>query len=209
MHKRIVRLLDRSFVDVARKHFNGDDLQRVMFAHDMARYAHAGQTPRDSGKPVITHPERVAKITIGLNMRRPDITALALLHDIIEDCAFLSRADIARIRTVFDGDLIDDLYTLSKRSSSVHIEWTGSRMDYYHSLRHASQRVQIVKSCDRLDNLLDTAHVTSDKRERQRRTTRDHLVPMLQDMLRGMNRTDPMRYVVEYLFEEFERLCKG
>ncbi len=212
MRARVLRLLSHDFIVVAPRYFQGNDLRSIEFAHAKALYAHNGQPVRHKGDAYIKHPERVAKSMIAKGLRRADYICLALVHDIFEDCAFLTRADIAEIRDTLGSDMVDDLHTISKRYKSDEIRPSQhSESNYYQTLRHAPRRVQIVKMFDRLDNLIDIHedHIPPDKRERVKDTTRTHFMHMAREMLHVMSRTDEMRHIVQFLYDEFERLSKG
>lgn len=210
LHDRIMRLLATDFLTVAQRRFTGGDFQLVCRVHEFTTRVYADSVPqRDSGLPAVSHPVAVALISTEL-VGRVDYTCLSLLHDLFEDCASLTREDVALIKALLDSEAVNDLHALSKRCASPLVEFPAAdSRTYYHRLRRASQRAQIVKFCDRLHNLLDTQHVTRDKLNRQRRTTRDHLMLMTRDMLRAMDRTDPLRHAVEFFNQEFVRLCTG
>lgn len=209
MRERIMQLLAADFLSVAKRRFTSGDFQTVLQVYALAARVYVGVAVRDSGKSAFSHPIAVAVIATEL-IGRVDYTCVALLHDVFEDCAKLTRDDVVWIKSLLDSEAVNDLHQLSKRCVSPHVEFPAAESrTYYHRLRRASQRAQIVKCCDRWHNLLDTKHVTRDKFLRHRRTTRDHLLLMTRDLLRAMDRTDPLRHVVKFLHCEFERLCKG
>lgn len=67
-------------------------------AEEIARQAHAGQVDK-SGKPYIGHIERVAA-----RVTSDEAKCVALMHDVLEDTALLSEAEM---RSIF-GDRITD-----------------------------------------------------------------------------------------------------
>lgn len=213
MQDRILRVLGHDFAVVVKRHIPASDRGLIQFAYEMACYAHNGQALRHSGESYITHPVNVGKTMIGLGLRDPEYICRGLLHDVFEDCAFLTREDVARIRERLGSELVDDIHTMTKRYASAVVGPTERppEFDYYQVLRHAPRRVQITKMFDRFDNLRDLhgQHISAGKRERVKDTTRTHFVPMARDMLDSMNRTDDLRHIVEFLHNEFVRLCRG
>ena len=207
--KRLSR--DFDFLVVARKHYHGDELRKIEFAHVMATYAHREQERRHSGDEYIRHPERVALTLVGFRLTY-DYVVLGLLHDIFEDSRYLSIENVGDIRTVLGPDILSDLHTLSKRyANPVHAPLGHAESNYIRTLRRASRRAQIVKMFDRLDNLSDinAEHIGAAKRERTKQTTREYFVPLAIVLLGNMKRTDEYRYVVEFLLEEFRRLSRA
>lgn len=199
------------FGDVARRYFRGNDLDQVNFAHEIAIFAHELQEPRQNGDPYIRHPESVAHRL--MEKRLPsDYACLGLLHDVFEDARHFTAGRVQEIRSTLGPDFVLDLQRISKRYANPALEpehHSGS--DYYQTLWTSSLRVQTVKMFDRLDNLVDIEdeHISPEKRRRVKRTTRDHLLPLAQEILRNMNRTDSRRYVIIYLREELAQLSRG
>ena len=122
-----------------------------------AAAAHRGQT-RNTGDasaplvPYIVHPRAVRDILVrehpSENVRLPWILAVALLHDVLEDC----YVEPVEITTRFGADVSAAVQTLSKQlrsMPSVHktddAYWTG--------LARAPLSVRQVKGADRIDNL--------------------------------------------------------
>jgi len=196
---------------VAERYFRGGDLELVLFAHEMAVFSHGSQEARQNGDPYIRHPESVALRLMELRLPA-DYACLGLLHDIFEDAKHLSEKHVLRIRMVLGPEFLVDLQRISKRYANQALEPSDhSGTNYYQTLWDSSLRVQVGKMVDRLDNLsdIDGDHISSDKRRRVKQTTRTHLLPLAQDILRKMNRTDKMRYVIVYLREELGRLSRG
>lgn len=196
---------------VAERYFRGSDLDLVMFAHEIAVFSHGAQEARQNGDPYIRHPESVALKLMELRLPA-DYACLGLLHDIFEDAKHLSEKHVLRIRMVLGPEFLVDLQRISKRFANQALEPPGhSSANYYSTLRDSSLRVQVGKMADRLDNLsdIDGDHISPDKRRRVKQTTRTHLLPLAQNILCGMNRTDKMRYVIVHFREELDRLSRG
>src|SRR5689334_19344843 len=69
------------------------DAGRIEAAFRYAQAHHAGQK-RKSGEDFIIHPVEVAKIVVSLMLDTESVMA-ALLHDVVEDCDGVEKADIA------------------------------------------------------------------------------------------------------------------
>lgn len=122
-----------------------------------AAAAHQGQT-RNTGDatapevPYIVHPRAVRDILAHEHpqpeARAPWILAVALLHDVLEDC----NVDPSALATRFGADVAVAVGLLSKEFCavpSIH----KSDADYWSDLASASLAVRQIKAADRIDNL--------------------------------------------------------
>lgn len=213
MRARILRVLAHDFTVVIKRYVPRADQHLVEFAYEMACFAHKDQAPRLSGQSYITHPESVAKTMIAAGVRDAGYICLALLHDVFEDCASLTREHVESIRAVLGNEMVSDMHAITKRYANPALRPMdrASDLDYYQVLRHASRRVQITKFYDRLNNMSDIneRHISVGKRERTKHTTRFIFLPMARAMLDAMNRVDKQRHIVQFAHDEFDRLCRG
>lgn len=148
------RLADFLTVDPAHR------LLVIKSAADHASRAHKGQFRKDRKTPYITHPARVAGLVGTFNGSHAAIIA-AWLHDVYEDCspewlvatdkliAHLplpaeDRQDIAGI-----VDALTKKNTIAKKSARLS--------DSIERILNAPPEATLVKICDRIDNLLDSA----------------------------------------------------
>lgn len=118
-----------------------------------AEQAHAGQT-RAHGAPYILHPRAVRKLAEDLADAcavAPDteLSAVALLHDVIED----SEATEQDLASRFGTGVAEEVALLSKptkRDGQARHERSAA---YYAALEDAGDRVRLVKVADRIHNL--------------------------------------------------------
>jgi len=132
----------------------------IKSAADHASRAHRGQYRKDRKTPYITHPARVAGLTGTFNGSHVAIIA-AWLHDVYEDCTpeWILKTDAliaglmlpARERRDI-GAIVD---ALTKKNT---ISGKAARLsDSLDRILEAPPEATLVKICDRIDNLLDSA----------------------------------------------------
>ena len=148
------RLADFLTVDPAHR------LLVIKSAADHASRAHRGQFRKDQKTPYITHPARVAGLVGTFNGSHAAIIA-AWLHDVYEDCSpeWLVATDklIAHLPLPVDDrqeiagivDALTKKNTISKKSARLS--------DSIERILDAPPEATLVKICDRIDNLLDSA----------------------------------------------------
>lgn len=132
------------------------NVEDASFVADAVRFAleqHAGQTRK--GRPDVPYATHLLRVA-GLVMEHggdPRQVAVALLHDVIEDCgveddelAGRFGADVARavreLSDVLDGD------TPEKRAP-----WRERKTRFVAQLGGIDARTRLVAACDKLDNL--------------------------------------------------------
>jgi (p)ppGpp synthase/HD superfamily hydrolase len=132
----------------------------IKSAADHASRAHQGQFRKDRKTPYITHPARVAGLVGTFNGSHLAIIA-AWLHDVYEDCtpAWLLRTDelIERMPLPADDrkDIAAIVDALTKKNT---IAGKAARLsDSLDRVLNAPPEATLVKLCDRIDNLLDSA----------------------------------------------------
>lgn len=152
------------------------DVVRIGLAYDLAKKLSKGQFRREidaDGKPVryFEHLRRVAFLLINRGVTDADVIIAALLHDSIEDTE----------ETRLVSTIVHALF-------GVEVQWLVvsltkvPKAGYYERLRASAESTQglvlLVKAADRLDNLstlpLDDAAFC----EKQKRETRDVLLPI-------------------------------
>jgi (p)ppGpp synthase/HD superfamily hydrolase len=148
----------------ARAAFMDEDPEYRLFsikiAADHASRAHKGQFRKDKKTPFITHPARVAALVGMFGGTHSGIIA-AWLHDIYEDC---TPVWIVKTQGVINGlplgaDDRDDIAAivdaLTKKNT---IKKKSARLsDSLNRILDAPPEATLVKICDRIDNLLDSA----------------------------------------------------
>jgi len=132
----------------------------IKSAADHASRAHKGQFRKDRKTPYITHPARVAGLVGTFNGSHVAIIS-AWLHDVYEDCSpeWIVKTDelIAgfplQARERRDIAAIVDALTKKNTVSGKAARLTDS-LD---RILEAPPEATLVKICDRIDNLLDSA----------------------------------------------------
>jgi len=132
----------------------------IKTAADHASRAHKGQFRKDRRTPYITHPARVAGLVGIFNGSHVAVTA-GWLHDVYEDC---SPEWIVKTDELIDGlslpanerrDIAAIVDALTKKNT---ISGKAARLsDSLDRILDAPPEATLVKICDRIDNLLDSA----------------------------------------------------
>lgn len=133
----------------------------VARALDFATTAHAGQTRKESGLPYILHPIAVSNILVQWNQKYElfkgvnageNVSAAALLHDVIEDCEGYTERDI-----VYNfGETIAE-YVVGLTKASLHSKESRAvrKAQDNEFLEKQSEIIQIIKVADIYHNSLD------------------------------------------------------
>jgi (p)ppGpp synthase/HD superfamily hydrolase len=132
----------------------------IKAAADHASQAHKGQLRKDRRTPYITHPARVAALVGMFNGSHVAVVS-AWLHDVYEDCTpdWIKRTDkfIEGLPLTVDEktDISAIVDALTKKNT-----FKGKPARLSNSLErilYAPPEATLVKLCDRIDNLLDSA----------------------------------------------------
>lgn len=110
----------------------------------LAQTHHRGQR-RKSGEPYVAHPIRVAYMLLQFGIRDDIVIAVALLHDVLEDCP--DKVSPSKLR---------DVHLLSERVVSAVMALTkrpGQPTREYYALLSQSAEATLVKIADRWHNL--------------------------------------------------------
>jgi (p)ppGpp synthase/HD superfamily hydrolase len=132
----------------------------IKIAADHASRAHKGQMRKDRRTPYITHPARVAGLVGTFNGSHVAIIA-AWLHDVYEDCSpewiVLTTELIASLPLPADErrEIASIVDAMTKKNT---ISGKAARLsDSLDRILDAPPEATLVKICDRIDNLLDSA----------------------------------------------------
>lgn len=162
--------LDTVF-ETLRRRLPVEDQAALGKAYDIAHRAHAGQWRKSrSGTPdapYLAHPLRVGRILAdewgACDLR---ILAVALLHDVLEDCPPDQKPAYAReIRRELGSDILHGVEVLTKHPALFEGKSVGAanseaakvtrQTRYFAALADAPAFVRLIKLADRLDNLRD------------------------------------------------------
>jgi len=132
----------------------------IKSAADHASQAHKGQLRKDRKTPYITHPARVAGLVGTFNGSHVAIIA-AWLHDVYEDCSpeWLLRTDKLVEGLPLPADDRQDIAAIVAAMTKKNtIKGKAARLsDSLNRILDAPPEATLVKLCDRIDNLLDSA----------------------------------------------------
>lgn len=132
----------------------------IKSAVDYASRAHKGQLRKDRRTPYITHPARVAGLVGMFNGSHVAIIA-AWLHDVYEDCSpeWILKTDELLNDLPLPADDRRDISVIvaaMTKKNTIHGK-TARLSDSLDRILDAPPEATLVKICDRIDNLLDSA----------------------------------------------------
>jgi len=116
-------------------------------AYELAEEVHRNQK-RDHGEAYFNHPLKVADFLIEeCKIYDPDLIAVALLHDVLEDSPLKLQ-----INDLFADKIVDKVMALTKPSK---IFWSRNKKNevYLAQIIKAGKEVILIKLVDRLQNL--------------------------------------------------------
>jgi (p)ppGpp synthase/HD superfamily hydrolase len=132
----------------------------IKTAADHASRAHKGQMRKDRRTPYITHPARVAGLVGTFNGSHVAIIA-AWLHDVYEDCSpdWLMQTDkLVEDLPLPSDERLDIAAIVDAMTKKNTIPGKADRLtDSLDRILNAPPEATLVKLCDRIDNLLDSA----------------------------------------------------
>lgn len=115
----------------------------------LAYKAHNGQVRKFSGDPYVLHPIRVAN-KVKEYLAEDYWQAVALLHDVIEDCPDISSYEIEGVCNGISADIM----WLTKPSDKF-VNRQAKLDSYLRLLSCAPVEIRIIKMLDRIDNFCD------------------------------------------------------
>ena len=132
----------------------------IKSAADHASRAHKGQLRKDRKTPYITHPARVASLVGTFNGSHVAIIA-AWLHDVYEDCTpewILKTDELIEGLPLPEDERRDIAAIVDALTKKNTIPGKAARLtDSLDRILNAPPEATLVKLCDRIDNLLDSA----------------------------------------------------
>jgi guanosine-3',5'-bis(diphosphate) 3'-pyrophosphohydrolase len=145
------------------------DTPALLDAVAFAARAHQGQLRKDGRTPYVSHVFRVCLILRHVfGIEEDDVLTAAVLHDTIED----TTTDFDDLEERFGSEVAGLVGLLSKDKRLQD----GPREEAYKAgLAAAPWQVKVCKLADVYDNLLDSAHLTPEKRPRTLERSRGYL----------------------------------
>ena len=137
-----------------------DRLFAIKTAADHASRAHKGQLRKDRKTPFITHPARVANL-VGMFEGSHVAIVSAWLHDVYEDCPplwILKTDQLIASLPLPPNERIEIAGIVDAMTKKNTIRGKSARLtDSLDRILDAPPEATLVKLCDRIDNLLDSA----------------------------------------------------
>lgn len=120
-------------------------------ANEIAQKAHYGQFRKHSNKPYISHCYDVVNQLVEWNINEPEILAIALLHDTIEETENLHDIDDLweEMESLDDGKISDVVNELTFGA------YNQTKKEYLASFNDKSIEALVIKIADRLCNVRD------------------------------------------------------
>ncbi|PCJ54531.1 MAG: hypothetical protein COA70_05265 [Planctomycetota bacterium] len=146
-------------------------------ALEMAKSAHEGQVRKGSGEPYVAHTLRTALWLLEIAEQKPNAAVICagLLHDVAEDTE-LTANDVEDDLSPQVGDLVRALTHPDLKDGETKFERNMRHLD---GLRWEGRDAHIVKSADRLDNILTMdGAFTPERREEYIKETEDGVLPL-------------------------------
>jgi GTP diphosphokinase / guanosine-3',5'-bis(diphosphate) 3'-diphosphatase len=152
-----------------------DDADRIIVTFQFSAAAHSGQH-RDEGTPFIEHPVAVASILWHeLGLRDADVLLAALMHDVLEDCSWISRE---AVEDLIGGRAAGMVHQVSKRPVAAS-ERAARDAEYLDSLSSLPLESRILKLADRIHNLRCVPLANDpDKARRYLEVSRERFYPL-------------------------------
>ncbi len=147
----------------------------VHTAVEWAKEKHHGQLRRD-GSDFPCHPLRVAVILHEFcGQNDANVLCTALLHDLLED----TEVDYDDIAEVFGNKVADEVRSLTLQEPRDGQSKYDRNISHFETLRWEGRDVQIVRSADRLDNIMTLPEAeVYPRRDEFLRETREGLLPL-------------------------------
>lgn len=147
-------------------------------ALDVAKKAHQGQTRKGSDQPYLAHLLRTALILLELAEQKHNAAVICagLLHDVAEDTGVTAN-DVEDDFGHQVGDMVRALTHPALKDGETKFE---RNMRYLEHLRWEGRDSHIVKSADRLDNLLSMEGAfTPERRAEYLTESEDAVLPLV------------------------------
>lgn len=146
-------------------------------AVEMAKEAHEGQTRKGSGEPYVAHSLRTALLLLEVAEQKHNaaVVCAGLLHDVEEDTKMTAN-DVEDDLSPQVGDLVRALTHPPLKDGETKFE---RNMRYLENMRWEGRDTHIIKSADRLDNILTMEGAfTPERREEYLKETEEAVLPL-------------------------------
>ena len=167
-------------------------LHQTLTALQISRKAHDGQRRKGGAIPYINHPLTMACHALAMGIRRDDVLAAILLHDVVEDCPGYTPEGLPVNDTV--RDLVDRL---------THTWQSGKGTDeekrrYYKRISE-SPDAAFVKVIDRCSNLAMMATgFSKEKMSSFIQETEKYVFPLMEGLKKNHPEYNSAMFLVKY-----------
>jgi len=180
----------------------GKQWNETLKAIHVAELAHGDQKRKD-GDPYLSHPIRIASALVAMKVNDDDTIAIAILHDVLEDCPEWS-ADKLRDEFKISDTIIRRILKLTKHSGQ-------STESYYEGIKEHISTI-LVKVADRCHNVSTMAGVfNKDKIDSYIKETEDYILPLCKHGSRMFpefsDQTYTMKYHIQSILNTIKNLC--
>ncbi len=175
VYEEIATLEAEALAERLLNHVGTDQWPPVHTAIEWAMEKHAGQTRRD-GTDFRCHPLRVTLLLVELaDQKDANVLCTGLLHDLIEDTE-TTADDIGMTFGNKVGDMVRALTLADPASGQSKLE---RNMQHFETLRWEGRDAQIVRSADRLHNLMTLDAIENyERREAYLKESKEGLLPL-------------------------------
>ena len=153
--KELIEILDK-----VKSYAPNGDLDTIMKAYKLAKYAHRDQK-RKSGEPYFIHPLAVANIICDMQLDIETVSG-GLLHDVVEDTEY-TYEDIESIFNKEIADLVDGVTKLGKIKYRSKEETQSENLRKMFLAMAKDIRVILIKLADRLHNMRTLNYMDPEK----------------------------------------------
>jgi len=171
----------QSFMKRFRLKITPDDLEKLDYAYDLAKYGHKNQF-RESGARYFEHVRSTAIILVDeLGVTDVEMIIAALLHDMLEDSFLLTPN---RIKITF-GERVFTLVsavTKPKKSDPRFASDHERHLWYFEQIRSAGPDAKLLKLTDRLQNMRTLDSCSVEKQTRKVLETKEVYLPLVADL---------------------------
>lgn len=149
-------------------------LQRTVQATTLATVAHSKQVRKYNGEPYVLHPLRVAVMVCSTPDWTEDMFIAAILHDVVED----TPVTLEEIRQQFGENVARIVDGLTNKIPKSVPRAERKKLEA-ERLSRESHDVQVVKLCDRLDNVSELDTIGDEQFTRTYAEETKHLVDLI------------------------------
>ena len=150
------------------------NLEQTLIALAFARRLHEGQYRKD-GNPYIIHPLKVCSTLINYGVDDDIVLAVALLHDVVEDCEKdLPKHGMELVENFgLNPEVIELVEILSKKQGATQTELKA----YFDKIKK-NPKTLLVKLSDRLHNSATLYTFSLEKMRKYVNETKDFILPL-------------------------------